>query len=120
MDLWELVILPTLMYNSEMLVNIPKVAEETLEDLHFFFVRLILRVPYGTPKVSLLSETGLLSIRLRLWKRKCLMIHHIKNMEKEKLAKQIYLEQIENGWPDLSKELTLICEELGIEDVNFL
>ena len=54
LDLWELVILPTLMYNSEMLVNIPKVAEETLEDLQSFFVRLILRVPQGTPKVSLL------------------------------------------------------------------
>ena len=118
LDLWELAILPTLLYNSEMWVDIPKVAEETLEDLQFFFVRLILRVPQGTPKVSLQSETGLLSMRLRIWKRKCLLIHHIKNMGEETLAKQVYLEQIENGWPGLSREVTMICEELGIEDVN--
>ena len=82
--------------------------------LSFFFVRLCLRVP---PKESLQSETGLLIMR-RIWKRKCMLIHHIKNMWKEILAKQVYLEQIEDGWPGLSKEVTIICEELGIEDVN--
>jgi hypothetical protein len=118
LDLWELAILPTLLYNSEMWVDIPRVAEETLEDLQLFFVRLILRVPQGTPKAALRSETGLLSMKLRIWKRKCLLLHHIKNMGEETLAKQVYLEQRVNDWPGLSKEVTLICKELGIEDVN--
>jgi hypothetical protein len=117
-DLWELAILPTLLYNSETWVHIPKVAEDKLEDLQLFFMRLILRVPPGTPKVALQSETGLLSMKLRIWKRKCLLIHHIKNMEEGALAKQVYSEQIENGWPGLAREVTGICEELGIEDVN--
>ena len=119
LDLWELAILPTLLYNSEMWVNIPKAAEETLEDLQCSFVRLILRVPRGTPRVALQSETGLLSMKLRIWKRKCMLIHHIKNMGEDTLARRIYLEQLEHGWPGLSKEVKLICEELGIEDVNF-
>ena len=59
-DLWELAILPTLLYNSETWVHIPKVAEDNLEDLQLFFMRLIL----------------------------------------------------------LAKEVTGICEKLGIEDVN--
>ena len=117
-DLWELAILPTLLYNSETWVHIPKVAEDKLEDLQLFFMRLILRVPQGTPKVALQSETGLISMKLRIWKRKCLLIHHIKNMEEGALAEQVYSEQRENGWPGLAREVTGICEELGIEDVN--
>ena len=39
-------------------------------------------------------------------------------MGEETLAKQVYLEQKLNDWPGLSKEVTMICEELGIEDVN--
>ena len=118
-DLWELAILPTLLYNSETWVHIPKVAVDKLEDLQLFFVRLILRVPQGTPKVALQSETGLLSMKLRIWKRKCMLIHHIKNMENGTLAKQVYSEQMENGWPGLAKEVTVICKELDIEDINY-
>ena len=79
-DLFELAILPALLYNSETWVEISKEAEEKLENLQLFFVRLILRVPQGTPKIALRSETGLLSMKLRVWKRKCMMVHHIKNM----------------------------------------
>ena len=31
----------------------------------------------------------------------------------------MYYEQMENGWPGLAKEVTGICGELGMEDVNF-
>ena len=117
-DLWELAILPTLLYNSETWVHIPKVAEDRLEDLQAYFMRLILRVPQGTPKVALQSETGLLSMKLRIWKRKCMLIHHIQNMEEGALAKQVYSEQRRNDWPGLAKEVTEICKELGIADVN--
>ena len=115
----ELAILPTLLYNSETWVHIAKTTEDKHEDLQLFFIRLILRVPQGTPKVALQSETGLLSMKLRIWKRKCLLIHHIKNMEDGALAKQVHCEQMENGWPGLAKEVTGICGELGMEDVNF-
>ena len=117
-DLWELAILPTLLYNSETWVHIPKSAVEMLDDLQCLFMRMILRVPQGTPKVALQSETGLLSMKMRIWKRKCMLIHHIKNMDNGTLAKQVYSEQREKGWPGLAHEVTVICEELGIEDVN--
>ena len=74
-----------------------------MENLQLFFVRLVLRVPQGTPKVALRSETGLLSIKLRIFKRKCLMVHHIKNLGKETLAKQIYEEQRRSRCPGLAK-----------------
>ena len=58
----------------------------------------------GTPKVALQSETGLLSMKMRIWKRKCMLIHHIKNMEEEALAKKVYSEQREN-------ERDLLCKK---------
>jgi hypothetical protein len=117
-DLFQLAILPSLLYNSETWVEIPSEAEDILENLQLFFVRLVLRVPQGTPKVALRSETGLLSMKLRIWKRKCMLIRHIKSMDSNTLAKQVYEEQVRYGWPGLAKEVSSICQELGIEDTN--
>ena len=63
-DLFERAMLLSLLYNSDTWVQIPKVAEEMLESLQLFFVRLILRVPPGSPKIALRSETGMMSMRL--------------------------------------------------------
>jgi hypothetical protein len=65
-DLFELAILPSLLYNSDTWVQMPKVAEEMLENIQLFFVRLVVRVPTGTPKIALRSETGLMSMKLRV------------------------------------------------------
>ena len=118
LDLFELAILPTLMYNSDTWVDIPKEAEEKLENLQLFYVRLVLRVPQGTPKIALRSETGLLSMRLRIWKKKCMLVHHIRGLGNETLAKKVYEEQRRNNWPGLAVEVTKICSELDIEDLN--
>ena len=118
LDLFQLAILPTLLYNSETWVELPREAEECLENLQLFFVRLVLRVPQGTPKVALRSETGLMSIKLRIYKRKCMLVHHIKNLGKKTLARQIYEEQRAFMFPGLAREVSTICSELGIEDVN--
>ena len=46
------------------------------------------------------------------------MVHHIKNLGKETLANQIYEEQRRSRFPGLAKEVSEMCSELGIEDVN--
>ena len=43
---------------------------------------------------------------------------HIRSMEDNSLAKKVYDQQKEEGWPGLAKETRKICEELGIEDCN--
>jgi hypothetical protein len=68
LDLFELAIIPTFMYNSDTWAEISRVAEEKLENLQLFFVRLVIRVPQGTPKIALRYEKGLLSIRLIIYK----------------------------------------------------
>ena len=46
------------------------------------------------------------------------MIIHLRSLDKETLANQIYEEQKTNKWPGLYEETRVICEELQIEDCN--
>ena len=71
-------ILPTLLYNAETWVEISREAEERLKNIQLFYLRLVLRLPKGTPKPALLSETGLLGMKYRIWKKKVMLAHHIK------------------------------------------
>ena len=45
LDLFEMAILPSLLYNAETWIGIRKETENELEDLQLFFLRLALRVP---------------------------------------------------------------------------
>ena len=57
---------------------------------------------------------GMLSMKLRIWKKKPVFIHHIKNLKDTDLAKQIWKEQLDQDWPGLVKEAKVICSELAI------
>ena len=94
LDLFELAILPKLLYNSDTWLGISKDSENKLEDIQLFFPRLALRVPQGTPKVALRSETVMLSMNLRVWKSKLLLVHHIRSLDDRALAKQVYKQQL--------------------------
>ena len=81
-------------------------------------MRLILQVPQSTPAPALTWETGLIDMRLRIWKEKLMLILHIRSLEGTALANKIYNEQRKEGWPGLAKETKEICEGLNITDVN--
>ena len=117
-DLFELAIVPTLLYNAETWMDISKEAEERLENLQLFFLRLVLRVPVSTPKIALRTETGMMSMKIRIWKKKLMFGHHLQNLDKEALANQVWKEQVRNGWPGLAKEIEEICTELEIAEAN--
>ena len=117
LDLWEAAVLPALLYNSETWVEIPSKTIETLEEIQNYFVRFLLQVPVSTPKPSLLSETGLMSIKFRIWARKLTFTNYLKNMPDESLAGQIFHEQVKRGWPGLAQEARDICSELGLPNI---
>ena len=64
--LFEMAIIPTLLYNAETWIGISKESEEKLGNLQLFFLRLAMKVPQGTPKLRLRSEKGVLSMKLRV------------------------------------------------------
>jgi hypothetical protein len=89
-----------------------------LEALQHWFLRLILRVGPGCPVASLRWESGLLSMELRVWVEKCMLVRHIRSLGEGTIARMVYEEQKRNGWPGLAREVARICEELGIENIN--
>ena len=91
-----------------------KETESDLGGLQLFFVRLILRVPQSTPKVTLRSETGLQSMKHRVEKQKVMLIHHLKNLDQQTLAGQVYDQQKKNDRPGLGRECQDIYERLGL------
>ena len=100
-----------------------EISEETvskLDDIQNAYVRRVLHVPLSTPKASQRSETGLLSMRHRIWAEKVEMVIALKDMNDDFLVKKVYDEQIRQGWRGLAEEVTKICLELGIADANFV
>ena len=104
-DLWNLAVIPSLLNNCSTWVGITSKMVDKLEAMQERYIRLLLEVPVSTPKVSLRAETGLLSIKHRIWFEKVNFILAIRKM-KQGLAKEIYEEQLYNGWPGLAKEVT--------------
>ena len=63
-------------------------------------------------------ETGLLSMRLRIWAEKLILVRHLRSLETSTLARQLYEEQKAKGLPGLARETAAICQQLGMEDCN--
>ena len=75
-------------------------------------------VPDGTPKISLLAESGTIRTKWRIWLAKIQLVNRIYNQDQECLARRIYMEQLQNGCPGLATEVSHICQKIGIQDVN--
>jgi hypothetical protein len=116
--LWEACIIPSLLQGASTWMEISAKTLKKLNSLQQWFLRLILQVGPGTPLAALGWETGIMDMKLRIYKEKLSMILHLKDLDEHSLASQIYQEQVEKGWPGLAKEAKEICEELQIEDVN--
>merc|ERR1719319_1974854 len=104
LTMWKACCIPTLLSGAGTWVDITPAAERRLEVLQSWFVRLTLRVGPGCPTASLRWETGLLGMDLRVWVEKVMLIRHLRTLDKEPLASQIYIEQKENNWPGLVKK----------------
>ena len=116
--LWEACIIPSLLQGAATWVNISSKTMKKLNSLQQWFVRLILQVGPGAPLAALTWETGLLDMKMRIYKEKLMLILHIRDMDEGSLASKIYREQVSKDWPGLAKECKEICEELKIENIN--
>ena len=47
-----------------------------------------------------------------------MLVFHLRSLNEETFARQIYEKQKEQKWPGLAEEAARICEELNVEDVN--
>ena len=84
----------------------------------FMYWQVMMAVPDGTPKISLLAESGTIWTKWRIWLAKIQLVNRIYNQDQECLARRIYMEQLQNGCPGLATEVSHICQKIGIQDVN--
>ena len=76
------------------------------------------KVPESCPRIALRAETRMMSMKHRIWQYKLLLLKRIKRQSHETLSWKIWKEQRSNNWPGLSKEVSDICNELNILDIN--
>ena len=116
--LWEACYIPSILHNSSTWVEIPKAALKQLEDLQLWFLRLLLRQGPGVPTASLLWESSLLSMDLRIWREKACLILHLRGLDEDSLGRRVWEKQRRFNWPGLAREASEISRQLVVEDPN--
>ena len=80
LDIWELAVLPMLLYNAECW------QEETtqhLENLQKKFYKCLFAVGSGCPTTALYVETGGIMIKYRILMKKLMFLHHLSTFDRE-------------------------------------
>ena len=69
-QIWEMALIPMLLYNAETWLEMDRNALSSLEELQYEFLRCLLAVGSGCPLPLLLWETGTLSMEFRVLQKK--------------------------------------------------
>ena len=118
LTLWEACCIPSLLHGAGTWTEISPAIEKSLNQLQCWYLKLIYQVGPGAPSASLLWDTNVLDMSLRIWKEKLLFVLHLRNLEEKTLARTVYEEQKRQRWPGLAIETENICQQLCIEDCN--
>ena len=117
-ELWEKALVPSLLSGAGTWIGEASRAVNLCDNIQNFFWRVVLRVPESCPKLALRCETGMIGMKWRVWLEKVALLVRIQNKKANTLCKRIYEEGKVKGWPGLSQEVSDICAEIGIPDVN--
>ena len=82
------------------------------------FWKVMMKVPDGTPRILLVAETTTRRSKGRIWKKKVIQVRRIQSQESSTLSRQVYEKQLQLHLPGLAGEVTFICKEIGIQDLN--
>ena len=104
MDIWELAIIPSLLNNCSTWVETSSQSVDKLNKLQNIFLQTLFAVGQSCHSPALCWDTATLQMKVRIDQAKLNLLHHIKNLDKDTLAKQVYDEQSSHGWPGLVSE----------------
>ena len=117
--LWERAILPTLLTGCGAWVGVGKKTYQKLDEIQNEYLRMIYSCPPSTPKPSLRSQAGMVGSKHHIWLEKICVVSRILHINKEKgnYARDILLEQLEQGWQGLTAEVAENCQQTGLPNV---
>jgi hypothetical protein len=121
-ELWERALIPSLLSGAGTWFGLKesKKAVELCDSLQNYFWRVMLTVPESCPRIALRCETAMMGMKWRIWLEKLMLLRRIKSQETTSLCRQIYDESRVNGWPGLGQEVSEICQEIGLPDINIV
>ena len=111
LDIWELAVLPMLLYNAECWREISEETTQHLENLQKKFYKCLFAVGSGCPTTALYVETGGIMIKYRILMKKLMFLHHLSTLPGDTLAREIFDVQKRLNLPGLFQE----CQEFMIK-----
>ena len=90
LDIFEMAILPSLLNNSDVWIEIDDPTIHRLESIQLKMFRQLFAVPDSTPIPILRFELGHTSMKEKIDQRKLNFIYHIKTLERGSLAGEMY------------------------------
>ena len=108
LEIFELAIIPSLLNNSSVWIDIGKTSLDKLNTLQNTMFRYMFAVPDGTPTPILRYDLGSLSMEERVIQNKLNFVHHLVSQrdqeESESLAGEVFNLQAKYGFPGLVTE----------------
>jgi hypothetical protein len=117
MEIFNLAILPQLLYNSDTWFEITDQTLNRLESLQRILLRCLLCVPNSTLVAALSWDSGLLSIRYKIYQNKLMLIHHLMSLDRSSLTSKIFTLQKDFNLPGLVKEGRQLIEQLSLPNI---
>ena len=117
LDIFEMVVVPSVLNNSDTWAGIERGSINRLEDLQNYMFKNLLLVPHSVPTPSLRSELGCLAMEERIECRKFNFICHGKSLKQSTLAIEIYELQRTFNFPGLVQECRKLISRYGLPNV---
>ena len=109
--LMEVVIIPTIYYNSETWTKMRKSDINNINKITLRCLKRLLKLPENTPGYWLYTETGIILAEQQVTKKKLIFLHRILCGPPTKLIKQVYDEQKKLDLPKCwNKEIKMILK----------
>ena len=121
LEIYELAILPSLLNNSDVWIEMGKTSIDKLNTLQNTMFRYLFAVPEGTPLPLLRFDLGSLSMAERVAQKKLNFIHHLIKLrdcqESESLAGEVFDLQARYGFPGLVSECSNLINNFGLPNI---
>ena len=105
--------IPSLLNNCETWMEVDEETINKLDNLQNTMYRTLLSTPKSTPPPALAWDMGGISMKLRIMQKKLTFMHHIINLGKESLAKEIY--NVQQKLPQKSKDFNSLCTRQDLQ-----
>jgi hypothetical protein len=117
--LLERALLPSLLSGACNWTGVRKSTEDECDDIIMMFWKVMLKVPDSTPRISFIAETATRRTKWRVWKDKIMLVKRMQKQDTSTLSRQVYEKQLQLNLPGLAREVSDICEQIRIADVNY-